>query len=65
VKRIRFHDMRPTHATLLLESGVDITVVRKRLGHANVKTTADLYVHVTERLQSGSTPTFGSASGIR
>jgi len=52
LKRIRFHDMRHTHATMLLEAGVDITVVSKRLGHASVKTTADLYVHVTERLQT-------------
>jgi integrase len=50
-KRIRFHDLRHTHATLLLEAHVDITVVSRRLGHANVQITADRYAHVTERLQ--------------
>jgi integrase len=60
LKRIRFHDMRHTHATLLLEAGIDITVVSKRLGHASVKTTADLYVHVTERLQSGAAERFNT-----
>jgi integrase len=58
LKRIRFHDMRHTHATLLLEAGVDITVVSKRLGHASVKTTADLYAHVTERLQTAAAEKF-------
>jgi integrase len=58
VKRIRFHDMCHTHATLLLEAGVDITVVSKRLGHASVKATADLYVQVTERLQEAAAERF-------
>jgi integrase len=60
ISRIRFHDMRHTHATLLLEAGVDITVVSRRLGHASVKTTADLYAHVTERLQIGAAEKFGA-----
>jgi len=41
------HDLRHTHATLLLEAQVDITVVSRRLGHANVQITADRYAHVT------------------
>jgi integrase len=60
VKRIRLHDMRHTHATLLLEAGVDVTVVSKRLGHASVKTTADLYAHITERLQTTAAERFGA-----
>ncbi len=60
VKRIRFHDMRHTHATLLLEAGVDITVVSKHLGHASVKTTANLYAHITERLQTTAAERFGA-----
>jgi integrase len=51
LKRIRFHDPRHTHATLLLEAHVDVTVVSRRLGHANVQITADRYAHVTARLQ--------------
>lgn len=60
LKRIRFHDQRHTHATLFMEAGNDITVVSKRLGHASVKTTADLYVHVTERLQETAADRFGA-----
>lgn len=43
---IRFHDLRHSHATLLLERGVNAKVVQERLGHENVKTTLDLYAHV-------------------
>jgi integrase len=54
------HALRHTHATLLLESGVDISVVSKRLGHANVKITADRYAHVTARLQGDAAAKFSA-----
>jgi integrase len=54
------HALRHTHATLLLESGVDISVVSKRLGHANVKITADRYAHVTARLQQDAAAKFSA-----
>jgi integrase len=38
----------------------DITVVSKRLGHASVKTTADLYAHVTARLQEDAATRIGT-----
>ncbi|MGH7881739.1 MAG: tyrosine-type recombinase/integrase [Candidatus Dormibacteraceae bacterium] len=60
IKQIRLHDLRHTHATLLLEAHVDITVVSKRLGHASVKTTADLYAHVTARLQEDAALRIGT-----
>jgi integrase len=51
LKAIRLHDLRHTHATMLLEAGVDISVVSRRLGHADVGFTARVYTHVTARLQ--------------
>jgi integrase len=54
------HALRHTHATLLLESGVDVSVVSKRLGHANVKITADRYAHVTARLQQDAAARFSA-----
>jgi integrase len=60
LKRIRFHDLRHTHATLLLEAHVDITVVSRRLGHASVQITADRYAHVTERLQHDAAERFST-----
>jgi len=43
---IRFHALRHTCATLLLQNGVSPNVVTQLLGHASVKTTLDLYGHV-------------------
>lgn len=44
--KLRLHDLRHTHATLLLQAGVPINVVSQRLGHANVTITLDVYSHV-------------------
>ena len=44
----KFHDFRHTHATLLLESGVNIKVIQERLGHSNIATTLGIYSHVTK-----------------
>ena len=48
---IRFHDLRHTHATLLLQQGVHPKIVAERLGHANVGMTLDTYSHVLPNMQ--------------
>ena len=48
---IRFHDLRHTHATLLLKGGVHPKIVSERLGHANIIITLDTYSHVLPGLQ--------------
>ena len=48
VRPIRVHDLRHTHASLALRAGVPIEVVSRRLGHASVAITMDLYRHVYE-----------------
>lgn len=58
VHKIRFHDLRHTHATLLLELGVNPKVVADRLGHSSVKVTLDTYTHVSLDLQSSVAETF-------
>src|SRR6516165_10751572 len=45
--RVRFHDLRHSHATQLLLVGVHPKVAQERLGHATITTTLDLYSHVT------------------
>ena len=45
---IRFHDLRHTNASLLLNSGVDIKRIQCWLGHSKLSTTADIYSHLNE-----------------
>ena len=49
--RVRLHDLRHTHATLLLEKGVHAKIVQERLGHSSITVTLDLYSHVAPGLQ--------------
>jgi len=51
VAPLRFHDLRHTHATLLLTRGVHPKVVSERLGHASIGLTLDTYSHVLPNLQ--------------
>lgn len=55
---IRFHDLRHTHATLMLKSGVHPKVVSERLGHASVAFTLDTYSHVVPGLQEAAAERF-------
>lgn len=48
---VRFHDLRHTHATWLLEKGVHPKVVAERLGHSGIRITLDTYSHVVKGLQ--------------
>lgn len=48
---IRFHDLRHTAATLLLEQGVHVKVVSEMLGHSSVQITLDRYSHVIPTIQ--------------
>jgi integrase len=49
--RVRFHDLRHSHATQLLLAGVHPKVAQERLGHSSISTTLDLYSHVTKTMQ--------------
>ena len=42
---IRFHDLRHTHATLLIAHGVDMKTASERIGHEDIRTTLNLYTH--------------------
>lgn len=45
---ISVHKLRHTHASLLFEAGASIKQVQERLGHSDVKTTMDIYAHVSK-----------------
>ena len=46
VKRIRIHDFRHSHATLLYQKNIKVKVIQERLGHASIDTTLNTYVHL-------------------
>ncbi|CYW02366.1 site-specific integrase [Streptococcus suis] len=46
LKKIRIHDFRHSHASLLINQGEDYLVVKERLGHASIMTTIDTYSHL-------------------
>lgn len=50
-KRIKLHELRHTHCSLLFDAGVNIKEVQKRLGHKDVKITLNIYTHVTKNRQ--------------
>jgi integrase len=52
LKRIRFHDLRHSHATHLLAAGVHPKIASERLGHSKVGITLDLYSHVLPGMQA-------------
>ena len=49
VKRIRIHDIRHSHATLLINNGLNIVAVSRRLGHSDVNMTLKVYTHLLEK----------------
>lgn len=51
---IRLHDLRHTHATLMLRQGIHPKIVQERLGHATISITLDTYSHVTPGLQQAA-----------
>jgi integrase len=65
--RVRFHDLRHSHATQLLRAGVHPKVAQERLGHASITTTLDIYSHVTETMQEDAAARLDAAfqSAIR
>src|SRR5262249_27253836 len=61
VRRIRLHDLRHTHATILLKAGVPVKVVSERLGHSNPAFTMTVYQHVLPGMQADAAAAFGNA----
>lgn len=60
LNNIRLHDLRHSHASLLLKQNTHPKIVSERLGHANTLITLDLYSHVTPGLQQAAAKRFDS-----
>ncbi len=61
LRRIRFHDLHHSTATLLLEQGIELVVIKELLGHAHIGVTATVYAHVRLRLQHDAIDTLSTA----
>jgi len=56
----RFHDLRHTHAALMIAEGTHPKVLQARLGHASAKTTLDVYGHLLDGADVAVVETLGS-----
>ncbi len=59
--RITFHELRHTHASLLLRAGEHVKVVQERLGHSSALQTLDTYSHVAPGMQRDAADRLGGA----
>ncbi|WP_409347058.1 site-specific integrase [Paenibacillus sp. MBLB4367] len=60
LKYIRFHDLRHTSATLLLNQGVHAKIISSRLGHADITTTLNIYAHALQEADQAAADQFDS-----
>ncbi|GGS91001.1 hypothetical protein GCM10010156_56650 [Planobispora rosea] len=60
-RTIRFHNLRHSRASLLLDQGVDLVVIKELLGHAHISITANTYAHVRLHLQRDAIERMGDA----
>lgn len=60
VEHIKLHGLRHTSATRLLEEGENLKTVQELLRHADIKTTANLYSHVTPKVKRKAAHKMGS-----
>jgi integrase len=59
--KIRLHDLRHTHATAMLGSGIHPKIASERLGHSSIAITLDLYSHVMPNMQADAVATMDEA----
>ncbi len=50
-KKVRFHDLRHTFATMAIENGMDVKTLSAMIGHVSAETTLDIYSHITDTMQ--------------
>lgn len=63
VSKIRVHDLRHSHASILIAMGVPIPAVSKRLGHSSVATTMNVYAHCLRETESALLAMLNSCAG--
>ena len=61
LERARLHDLRHFHASVMLQNGASLLLVSRRLGHASVATTGDVYGHLMPGAQKEAANAFAKA----
>jgi integrase len=64
LRRIRFHDLRHTFGSLLIQGGASLAYVKEQMGHSSIQVTVDTYGHLiaggdiawVDKLDSGTSP---------
>lgn len=64
LRHIRFHDLRHTCASLLLNHGYETADISKMLGHSTITTTVDIYGHIDEKRMRNIAEKMGSVLAI-
>lgn len=64
MRRITTHGLRHTHCSLLFEAGATIKEVQDRLGHSDIKTTMNIYAHVSKEKKEQTADIFAKYVGI-
>ncbi len=58
LRYIRFHDLRHTSVTILINRGIHAKIISERIGHSKIGTTMDVYGHVIRAADAGAAATF-------
>ena len=65
MRRIRFHDLRHSSASLLLAAGVPMKQIQEWLGHSNFSTTANIYAHLESDSKKDAALALNSFLGMK
>ena len=65
VRKIKFHGCRHTVATLMLQAGVPVQEVARRLGHANTTMTLDVYAHSLPNMDRDASSRLSAVLGTK
>ena len=60
---VRFHDLRHSHASLMIAAGIHLKVIQERLGHSTFQLTADTYSHLLQGAQADAANRVGDLVG--
>ena len=64
LRKIRFHDLRHSCASLLLKQGVPMKQIQEWLGHSDISTTANIYAHLDSQSKQLSAATMEKALAL-